>query len=54
MTKIFAKDQPLHVLSIGNRILVKDVMDQYRRSGSRVSESAPVYALAFRSPPEDE
>jgi hypothetical protein len=32
----------------------KDVMDQYRRSGGRVSESAPVYALAFRFPSEDE
>jgi len=32
MTKKFSKDQPLHVLSIGTRILVKDVMDQYLRS----------------------
>jgi hypothetical protein len=31
----------------------KEVMDQYRRSGNRVSESAPVYALAFRFPLED-
>lgn len=32
MTKKFSKDQPLLVLSIGTRILVKDVMDQYLRS----------------------
>ena len=32
MTKKFTKDQPVHVLSIGTRILVKDVMDQYLRS----------------------
>ncbi len=30
--KLFTKEQPLHVLSIGTRILVKDVMDQYLRS----------------------
>jgi CheY-like chemotaxis protein len=32
MTKKFTKDQPVQVLSIGTRILVKDVMDQYLRS----------------------
>lgn len=32
MTKKFTKEQPVHVLSIGTRILVKDVMDQYLRS----------------------
>ena len=44
----------LHNSYFAERDYGKDVMDQYRRSGSRVSESAPVYALAFRSPPEDE
>ena len=43
-----------HNAYLAERDYGKDVMDQYRRSGSRVSESAPVYALAFRSPPEDE
>jgi hypothetical protein len=42
-----------HNAYLAERDYGKDVMDQYRRSGSRVSESAPVYALAFRSPPED-
>lgn len=32
MDKKFTKDQPLFVLSIGTRILLKDVMDQYLRS----------------------
>jgi DNA-binding NarL/FixJ family response regulator len=32
MTKKFTNSQPIHVLSIGTRILVKDVMDQYLRS----------------------
>jgi hypothetical protein len=43
-----------HNAYLAERDYGKDVMDQYRRSGSRVSESAPVYALAFRSSPEDE
>lgn len=32
MNKKFTKDQPVNVLSIGTRILIKDVMDQYMRS----------------------
>jgi DNA-binding NarL/FixJ family response regulator len=32
MNKKIPKDQPVHVLSIGTRILVKDVMDQYLRT----------------------
>lgn len=32
MTKKFTKEKPLQVLSIGTKILVKDVMDQYLRS----------------------
>jgi len=32
MTKKIPKDQPVNVLSIGTRILVKDVMDQYLRT----------------------
>jgi CheY-like chemotaxis protein len=32
MTKKIPKDQPVHVLSIGTKILVKDVMDQYLRT----------------------
>jgi hypothetical protein len=43
-----------HNAYLAERDYGKDVMDQYRRNGNRVSESAPVYALAFRSPPEDE
>ncbi len=44
----------VHNAFLAERDYGKEVMDQYRRSGGRVSESAPVYALAFRSPPEDE
>jgi hypothetical protein len=43
-----------HNSYLAERDYGKDVMDRYRRSGSRVSESAPVYGLAFRSPPEDQ
>jgi len=43
-----------HNAFLAERDYGKDVMDQYRRSGSRVSESSPVYASAFRAPPEDE
>jgi len=43
-----------HNAYLAERDYGKDVMDQYRRNGNRVSESAPVYASAFRSPPEDE
>jgi CheY-like chemotaxis protein len=32
MTKKISKEQPVNVLSIGTRILVKDVMDQYLRT----------------------
>jgi len=32
MNKKIPKDQPVHVLSIGTKILVKDVMDQYLRT----------------------
>src|SRR4051812_22734096 len=32
MTKKFSKENPVHVLSVGTRILVKDVMDQYLRT----------------------
>ncbi|MGH9388644.1 MAG: HNH endonuclease [Vicinamibacteria bacterium] len=40
-----------HNAYLAERDYGKNVMDQYRRSGSRVSESAPVYALALCSPP---
>lgn len=32
MSKKFTKDNPVNVLSIGTKILIKDVMDQYMRS----------------------
>jgi hypothetical protein len=41
----------LHNAYLAERDYGKDVMDRYRRSGSRVSESAPAYASALRSPP---
>jgi hypothetical protein len=40
-----------HNSYLAERDYGKNVMDQYRRSGSRVSESPAAYALAFRSPP---
>ena len=32
MTKKFTKENPVNILSVGTRILIKDVMDQYLRS----------------------
>jgi len=44
----------MHNSYLAERDYGKDVMDQYRRRGNGVSESAPVFASAFHSPPEDE
>ncbi len=44
----------MHNSYLAERDYGKDVMDQYRRRSNGVSESAPVYASAFRSPPENE
>ncbi len=41
----------VHNAYLAERDYGKEVMDQYRRTGNRVSESAPVYAPGFRFPP---
>jgi CheY-like chemotaxis protein len=46
MTKKIPKDQPVHVLNIGTRILVKDVMDQYLRT---LGEVKTYYAAKLSS-----